>query len=73
MPANRIAEIGELILSVLPVTGEILSARDAYQDFAAAIEAARQGDSGEALRESGAAALQIGTAHFSKIFETSFS
>jgi hypothetical protein len=54
---GRIQEIGTLILSFLPVTGEIISARDAYTGFAAAVAAARNGEKGQALREGGWASL----------------
>lgn len=39
------------------MTGELISARDAYAGFTAAIAAAREGEAGEALREGGLATL----------------
>jgi hypothetical protein len=57
VPPDEAAAIGELILSILPVSGELISARDAYAGFTAAIAAARRGDEGEALREGAWATL----------------
>jgi hypothetical protein len=51
VPPDEAAAIGELILTILPVTGELIFARDAYAGFAAAIAAAQRGEKGDALRE----------------------
>ena len=50
-------EIAELVLSVLPGTGEVLAARDSYLAFRAAQEALENDDLQEALLKGGESAL----------------
>lgn len=57
-----IQTIGEFLLSLAPVTGELISAKDAYYGFLAAIEASRRGDDDAMLREGAWATLAaVGT------------
>ena len=46
---DQIEEIGQTLLELLPVSGEILSARDAYVAYSAALTALRDGNTAEAL------------------------
>ena len=54
---KRRTEIGREVLSLLPVAGEVVSAVEAYEAFAAAIEAWQQGNTDEALRRAGEGGL----------------
>ncbi len=46
---SQILEIGQGILELLPISGEVLSARDAYVAYAAALAALRSGNTATAL------------------------
>lgn len=46
---SQILEIGQGILELLPISGEVLSARDAYIAYAAALAALRSGNTATAL------------------------
>ena len=56
-PDELVEELGELVLSVLPVSGEVLSARDAYLAAVAARRALDDGDLAAALEKGGISAV----------------
>ncbi len=56
-PDELVEELGELVLSVLPVSGEVLSARDAYLAAIAARRALDDGDLAAALEKGGISAV----------------
>jgi len=57
IPDERANQMGELVLSALPVTGEIISAKEAYHAFIAAREALKDDKLGEALLKGGESAM----------------
>lgn len=59
---ETITELGEIVLSLLPGTGNVMSARDAVVALAAAKEAVERGDYGDATLEGALAALGFGGA-----------
>ncbi|NQW01671.1 MAG: hypothetical protein HQ483_18350 [Rhodospirillales bacterium] len=59
---EALTEMGEAVLSVLPGTGNVLSARDAVVALLAAQEAAKQGDVGEVAIQGALLALGVGGA-----------
>ena len=62
VPPDHARDIAELILSFLPVTGEIISAKDAYDGFRAAMAAMEDGRTWDALVDAslaGVSALEV--------------
>jgi len=57
VPDQLVKEVGELVLSVLPGTGEVISAKEAYHAFIAARAALDDEDLGEALLKGGEGAI----------------
>jgi hypothetical protein len=54
---EAVAEVAELVLGFVPGIGEVISAKDAYEGFLAAVAASEDGRAGDALAAAGLAGI----------------